>query len=93
MTIKVGDKVITSFDRAKAGADAAAKTKAFTDEASKRKWFGGGAEWQQLENAFDFRVDGVEIPLLLGQSRVAGEIGERDRDPQLPQVDLLGVEL
>ena len=33
-TIKVGDKVITSFDRAKAGADAAAKTKAFTEEAT-----------------------------------------------------------
>jgi uncharacterized protein YndB with AHSA1/START domain len=35
--------------------------KAFSDERSKRKWFGGGDEWQQLENAFDFRVDGVEI--------------------------------
>ena len=33
-TIKVGDKVITSFDRGKAGAEAAAKTKAFTDEAT-----------------------------------------------------------
>jgi uncharacterized protein YndB with AHSA1/START domain len=35
--------------------------KAFSDEQSKRKWFGGGDEWVQLENAFDFRVDGVEI--------------------------------
>jgi uncharacterized protein YndB with AHSA1/START domain len=35
--------------------------KAFSDEQSKRKWFGGGAEWVQLENSFDFRVDGVEI--------------------------------
>ena len=35
--------------------------KAFADEASKRKWFGGGDDWVQLENAFDFRVDGVEI--------------------------------
>jgi uncharacterized protein YndB with AHSA1/START domain len=35
--------------------------KAFSDEPSKRKWFGGGDEWVQLENAFDFRVDGVEI--------------------------------
>jgi uncharacterized protein YndB with AHSA1/START domain len=35
--------------------------KAFADEPSKRKWFGGGDDWQQLENAFDFRVDGVEI--------------------------------
>jgi len=33
-TIKVGDKVITSFDRAKAGAEAAAKAKAFTEEAT-----------------------------------------------------------
>jgi MFS family permease len=33
-TIKVGDKVITSFDRGKAGADAAAKTKAFTEAAT-----------------------------------------------------------
>jgi MFS family permease len=33
-TIKVGDKVITSFDRGKAGADAAAKAKAFTEEAT-----------------------------------------------------------
>src|SRR4029079_13414187 len=33
-TIKVGDKVITSFDRGKAGADAAAKSKAFIDEAT-----------------------------------------------------------
>ena len=32
--IKVGDKVITTFDRGKAGAEAAAKTKAFTDEAT-----------------------------------------------------------
>ena len=35
--------------------------KAFADEASKRKWFGGHEGWVQLENAFDFRVDGVEI--------------------------------
>jgi MFS family permease len=33
-SIKVGDKTITSFDRGKAGAEAAAKTKAFTDEAT-----------------------------------------------------------
>ena len=33
-SIKVGDKVIPSFDRGKAGAEAAAKTKAFTDEAT-----------------------------------------------------------
>ncbi len=32
--IKVGDKVITSFDRAKAGSEAAAKTKAFTEQAT-----------------------------------------------------------
>ncbi|MBS0519869.1 MAG: MHS family MFS transporter [Proteobacteria bacterium] len=32
--IKVGDKVITSFDKAKAGAEAAAKDKAFTAEAT-----------------------------------------------------------
>jgi MFS family permease len=32
--IKVGDKTITSFDKVKAGAEAAAKTKAFTDEAT-----------------------------------------------------------
>jgi uncharacterized protein YndB with AHSA1/START domain len=35
--------------------------KAFSDEQSKRKWFGGHEGWEQLENAFDFRVDGVEI--------------------------------
>jgi uncharacterized protein YndB with AHSA1/START domain len=35
--------------------------RAFSDEPSKRKWFGGGDEWVQLENTFDFRVDGVEI--------------------------------
>jgi uncharacterized protein YndB with AHSA1/START domain len=34
--------------------------KAFSDEQAKSKWF-GGPEWQQLEKAFDFRVDGVEI--------------------------------
>ncbi len=32
--IKIGDKTITSFDKIKAGKDAAAKTKAFTDEAT-----------------------------------------------------------
>ena len=32
--LAVGDKVITSFDRGKAGAEAAAKTKAFTEEAT-----------------------------------------------------------
>ena len=35
--------------------------KAFADKDSKAKWFGGGDDWQQLENAFDFRVDGIEI--------------------------------
>jgi MFS family permease len=33
-SIKIGDKVVTSFDKAKAGAEAAAKTKAFTDQAT-----------------------------------------------------------
>ena len=33
-SIKVGDKTIASFDRSKAGAEAVAKTKAFTDEAT-----------------------------------------------------------
>ncbi len=33
-SIKVGDKVVASFDKGKAGADAAAKTKAFTDQAT-----------------------------------------------------------
>ncbi|MFI5269011.1 MAG: polyketide cyclase, partial [Chloroflexota bacterium] len=37
--------------------------KAFADEASKRKWFGGGADGQHLEHAFDFRVDGVEVTI------------------------------
>jgi uncharacterized protein YndB with AHSA1/START domain len=36
--------------------------KAFADEQSKAKWF-GGPEWTQLERAFDFRVDGVEISI------------------------------
>jgi len=35
--------------------------KAFSDEASKAKWFAGPDGWQQLEKAFDFRVDGIEI--------------------------------
>ena len=33
-TLKIGDKTISSFDGAKAGADLKAKTKAFTDEAT-----------------------------------------------------------
>jgi len=37
--------------------------KAFADETSKKTWFGGGDEWVQLERAFDFRVDGVEIDI------------------------------
>ena len=44
--------------------------KAFADKDSKAKWFGGGADWQQLENAFDFRVDGVEINVGRHQSGV-----------------------
>ena len=44
--------------------------KAFADKDSKAKWFGGGADWQQLENAFDFRVDGVEINIGCHQSGV-----------------------
>jgi len=35
--------------------------KAFADKQSKARWFGGGDDWVQLENAFDFRIDGVEI--------------------------------
>jgi uncharacterized protein YndB with AHSA1/START domain len=34
--------------------------KAFADEQAKAKWF-GGPDMVQLERAFDFRVDGVEI--------------------------------
>jgi uncharacterized protein YndB with AHSA1/START domain len=34
---------------------------AFADAEKKKKWFGGGDEWQPLEKAFDFRVDGIEI--------------------------------
>jgi uncharacterized protein YndB with AHSA1/START domain len=34
--------------------------RAFADEQSKAKWFGGD-DWEPLERAFDFRVDGVEI--------------------------------
>ena len=37
--------------------------KAFADQDAKKKWFGGGDEWVQLERAFDFRVDGVEIDI------------------------------
>ncbi len=35
--------------------------RAFADEQSKRKWFGGHEGWTQLENTFDFRVDGLKI--------------------------------
>jgi uncharacterized protein YndB with AHSA1/START domain len=35
--------------------------KAFSDKDAKAKWFAGDAGWQELERAFDFRVDGVEI--------------------------------
>lgn len=35
--------------------------KAFSDPQAKARWFGGHEGWTQLENAFDFRVDGVEI--------------------------------
>jgi uncharacterized protein YndB with AHSA1/START domain len=35
--------------------------RAFADEDSKRRWFAGPEGWVQLEKAFDFRVDGVEI--------------------------------
>ena len=34
--------------------------KAFSDEQSKARWFGGNP-WVLLERAFDFRIDGVEI--------------------------------
>jgi len=35
--------------------------KAFADEQAKARWFAGPEGWVQLEKAFDFRVDGVEI--------------------------------
>ena len=35
--------------------------KAFADQASKARWFAGQSGWQQLQSAFDFRVDGQEI--------------------------------
>jgi uncharacterized protein YndB with AHSA1/START domain len=34
---------------------------AFADEASKALWFAGPEGWVQMDKAFDFRVDGVEI--------------------------------
>ena len=34
---------------------------AFATEEAKGKWFGGPDSWTQLEKAFDFRVDGIEI--------------------------------
>ena len=34
---------------------------AFANEQLKAKWFAGPEGWVQLEKAFDFRVDGVEI--------------------------------
>ena len=35
--------------------------RAFSDKAAKAKWFSGDTGWEELERAFDFRVDGVEI--------------------------------
>ena len=35
--------------------------RAFAEEDAKSRWFGGPDGWQQLEKAFDFRVDGVEV--------------------------------
>jgi uncharacterized protein YndB with AHSA1/START domain len=35
--------------------------RAFAEEEAKKRWFGGPDGWQQLEKAFDFRVDGVEV--------------------------------
>jgi uncharacterized protein YndB with AHSA1/START domain len=34
--------------------------KAFSDEAAKSRWFGGGAEWDMQSRKFDFRVGGTE---------------------------------
>ncbi|MDR3513328.1 MAG: SRPBCC family protein [Caulobacteraceae bacterium] len=33
---------------------------AFSDQAAKDRWFGGGDDWKRLERAFDFRVGGEE---------------------------------
>jgi uncharacterized protein YndB with AHSA1/START domain len=35
--------------------------RAFADEQSKAKWFGGPEGWKETQRAWDFRVDGVEI--------------------------------
>jgi uncharacterized protein YndB with AHSA1/START domain len=34
--------------------------KAFSDEGAKRRWFGGGSEWDLQSREFDFRVGGKE---------------------------------
>ena len=34
--------------------------KAFSDQAAKSRWFGGGGEWSMLDKKFDFRVGGHE---------------------------------
>jgi uncharacterized protein YndB with AHSA1/START domain len=34
--------------------------KAFSDEQAKRRWFGGGSEWDLKSREFDFRVGGKE---------------------------------
>ena len=34
--------------------------KAFSDEEAKRRWFGGGSEWDLQSREFDFRVGGRE---------------------------------
>lgn len=35
--------------------------RSFAEEELKKRWFGGPDGWEQLEKAFDFRVDGVEV--------------------------------
>ncbi len=52
----------------------------------------GQRDLDRLDEPLD-RVDGLQLALLLGQPRVAGEVGERDRDPHPAEIDRLAVEI
>ena len=52
----------------------------------------GQRELDVLDEALD-GVDRLLLALLLGQARVAGEVGERDRHPQAAEVELRAVEV
>ena len=52
----------------------------------------GQRDLDVLDEALD-GVDRLLLALLLGQARVAGEVGEGDRDPQAPEVERRALEV